>query len=323
MSAQSSPTPNRAGARARPDAEARRLRRAVRGALRRAERKRDRLDRDLAACDEAPRLRQEAELLKAALGDLPRGAEEVRVPDYYAGDPGAERTIRLDPARRPREAMARRFKRAAKLERGRPKIRREIERNAARCRDLRELFDAFEAWAAEAAQDDPPPAHLVDRARTLRVSGFGGVPDPAPRTGAARGERLRDVRTFHSRDQVPLLVGKSGPGNDRLTFRIARGNDWWFHLAPAAGSHVVARTGRDRDLSQETLLDAATLAVHYSKMRDAPRADVTYAQAKHVHRIKGAGPGKVRVDRPRTVHLRFEPERLARVLATAGRAQEA
>ena len=100
----------------------------------------------------------------------------------------------------------------------------------------------------------------------------------------------------------------------RPTFRIARGNDWWFHLGAAPGSHVVVRSPGGGALPQETLLDAAHLCVHFSKMRTAPKADVTYTQARHVRRIKGAPPGKVLVERSESLYLRLEPARLERLL---------
>jgi predicted ribosome quality control (RQC) complex YloA/Tae2 family protein len=62
------------------------------------------------------------------------------------------------------------------------------------------------------------------------------------------------------------------------------------------------------------MLDAATLAVYFSKMRTATQADVTFTNSKYIRRIKGAPPGKVRVERSKTIRVRIEPERLERLL---------
>ncbi len=71
-------------------------------------------------------------------------------------------------------------------------------------------------------------------------------------------------KTFVSRTGRAIWVGRSSSDNDVLTFRLARGNDLWFHAAGISGSHVVVRLGRDESPDQETLLDAATLAAHFS-----------------------------------------------------------
>jgi predicted ribosome quality control (RQC) complex YloA/Tae2 family protein len=109
-------------------------------------------------------------------------------------------------------------------------------------------------------------------------------------------------------------VGRSDAGNDHLTTRLARGNDLFFHLDGAPGSHVVLRTGGRTDPPSEALLDACELAVHFSKAKNASRADVHVVPIKNVRKPKGAKPGLVTVHGGRTVHLRRTPARLARLL---------
>ena len=71
-------------------------------------------------------------------------------------------------------------------------------------------------------------------------------------------------------------------------------------------------------LPQETLLDAAHLAVHFSRARNASRAEVHYTQAKHVQKSKGAPAGQVHLAQYKTLHLRLEAERLERLLRGGG-----
>ncbi len=109
-------------------------------------------------------------------------------------------------------------------------------------------------------------------------------------------------------------MGRSDEGNDLLSTRLARGKDLFFHLDAAPGSHVILRTeGRD-DPPSESLLDAAELAVHFSKARKAPQADVHIAPARMVRKPKGAKPGLVSVAGGRNLHLRRNEARLQRVL---------
>ena len=53
-------------------------------------------------------------------------------------------------------------------------------------------------------------------------------------------------------------------------------------------------------------------------MRTANAADVTYTPRKFVSKPRGAKPGLVSVHREKVLHLRREPDRLARLLMTVG-----
>jgi predicted ribosome quality control (RQC) complex YloA/Tae2 family protein len=62
------------------------------------------------------------------------------------------------------------------------------------------------------------------------------------------------------------------------------------------------------------VLDACELAVHFSKQREATRADVHVVPIANVRKPRGAKPGLVMVHGGKTVHLRRIPGRLERVL---------
>jgi predicted ribosome quality control (RQC) complex YloA/Tae2 family protein len=113
-----------------------------------------------------------------------------------------------------------------------------------------------------------------------------------------------------------IWVGRNDEGNDYLTTRLARGNDLFFHLEGWPGSHVILRTEGRTDPPPESVLDACELAVHFSKQAKANRADVHVAAVKDVKKPRGAKPGLVYVRRGKTVHLRRDPKRLERVLAS-------
>ena len=83
----------------------------------------------------------------------------------------------------------------------------------------------------------------------------------------------------------------------------------------APGSHVILRTEGREDPPSEALLDACELAVHFSKHRNATRADVHIVPIKNVRKPKGAKPGLVMVHGGRRLHLRRTPARLERLLA--------
>ncbi len=78
---------------------------------------------------------------------------------------------------------------------------------------------------------------------------------------------------------------------------------------------MVVRLEKGKGPDQETLLDAAHLAVHFSDARGEPQADVAYTRAKHVRKPKGSAPGAVTYSQERVILLRVEPRRTERLLA--------
>ena len=89
-----------------------------------------------------------------------------------------------------------------------------------------------------------------------------------------------------------MYVGKNNFQNDELTFKVATGNDWWFHAKQNAGSHVIVKT-EGKELPDRTFEEAARLAAYYSKSRDQEKAEIDYIQKKHIKKPNGAKPGFV------------------------------
>ena len=95
-------------------------------------------------------------------------------------------------------------------------------------------------------------------------------------------------RLFKSQHGEDIRVGKGGKDNHETTFRHARGNDYWLHVRDAPGAHVIVPCpGRGQEPHEETLRDAAALAVHYSRLRGETLVDVSYTQRKNIRPVKG------------------------------------
>ena len=269
---------DRARSRAAADLAAR-----VDTARRRLRRRIGAIERDLAACAAAPGLRREAELLAAHRHLLVPGMAEVRVPDLFA-EGAPERVIGLDPARSPEGNVRARFARARKAERGAGVLAERLE--AARA-----------ALARLDAGEVPPPR--------------------APRSRAPDAHHMKGVRRFRPEGGWEIWVGRGAAGNERLTFRLARGNDLWFHAREVSGAHVVLRLRGDAP--ERARREAALLAAHFSRLKQAGGGEVAWTEAKHVRRpgrTKGAAPGRVTVSRERVMAVRLDPDEVARLLLT-------
>lgn len=259
--------------------------------------------------ERAPELRLRADMLLAYGFAAGRGARSLTVP--HPEEPDRQWQIPLAPDKPIQDQADALYRRARKLEQAGPRAK---ERQAAAKQELAELetldpMDTAHGHDALLALRDelrdrglvqrPPSPPTVEKARLKK---------------ALRGESFR---VFRSIDGYTILVGRDNRQNDKLSIAVARGNDLWLHVGGGhAGSHVVVRVPKGKTASLDTLLDAGTLAVHFSKARGASRCDVTYTHAKNVRKSKGLAPGRVTVAHARTLVVDADAARLERILDT-------
>lgn len=280
------------------------LRRTLSRRIKRQRRLVGKVEADLERAGAAEALASQGELLKANLHRMHRGMDSIEVADlFHEGQP---LTIELDPSLSPTENLSKKFARARKGRRaaevaGRrlTEVRAELERLEAG----RELLDE----AAEGAELEELAAELG----LVRASGR-----LAGRPARRRGEpRRQPYRTFRDGQGRPMYVGKSAGDNDTLTVKIARPPDLWLHARGVKGSHVVVPLDKGEEVGTERLLDAATLAAHYSDERGNSPVEVIHTPRRYVQKRRGLGPGKVLLQQEKVLLLELEPERLRRLLA--------
>ena len=101
-----------------------------------------------------------------------------------------------------------------------------------------------------------------------------------------------------------ILVGKSGPQNDRLTFEVARKQDIWLHAQGVAGAHVILRVpDRNKKPPMRIIEQAAAIAAANSKALHSGTVPVVYTEVRHVQRIRKAAPGTVTLRNEKTLFV--------------------
>lgn len=106
-----------------------------------------------------------------------------------------------------------------------------------------------------------------------------------------------------------IVYGTSAAQNDRISTELAEPDDFWFHAAGYAGSHVIVRNPQKiRELPREVEKRAAEIAVANSKARTARgKIDVHVAFARDVKKPKNFPPGKVLLNSHRSLKV-YAPE---------------
>jgi predicted ribosome quality control (RQC) complex YloA/Tae2 family protein len=301
------------------EALARRLGQALQKEADSLDRKAFNMLQDLGEAVKAEEYRQKGELLKLALHSIRTGDESVTVTDYPSGEPVV---IALNPRLSAAENLAAYFKRYQKELRGAGALSEQLQIVRKAQEELAGLSRRLDVLLKSAGHDlealrelaaEPRVRKLLSRHLPERKHPALRPQQPSP-GGKEIPARLRPKR-YRTEQGLEIWVGRNDEGNDYLTTRLARGNDLFFHLEGYPGSHVILRTEGRSDPPSQAVLDACELAVHFSQLKSARRADVHVAPVKAVRKPKGAKPGLVQVMRGKTIHLRRDPKRLESILA--------
>lgn len=266
------------------------------------------IESDLERIDDAEQYRRHGELLQSAYGDVDPGQDSVAVPDFYQdGMPEVE--IPLDPAKDLQQNIDDYFHEYRRLTEARDKVEKRL------------LESIEQRDRIERARRELEDVEGIEDLRTFRTElqneGILSKPPADDDRVRRRDEKgLPPYREFHATSGSRILVGRNAKKNDELTTTVARGRDMWLHARNFPGAHVVLRMRKDEELKSEDLIDAATLAAHFSEGRRDTTVDITYTEAKYIRKPKGAPPGSVSVGGGSTITVRLEDERLQRLLDT-------
>ena len=109
-----------------------------------------------------------------------------------------------------------------------------------------------------------------------------------------------------------VLVGRTDADNDRLSLKVARPDDWWFHVRGMPGSHVILRCPPGEEADRDTLKRAAAIAAYHSKAKAGGIVAVSCTRARYVTKPRGAEVGTVQIRKE--IVLKVRPERGGRCL---------
>lgn len=243
---------------------------------------------DLEKCRDRENLRIWGELIKANLHSIPNGANFAEVPNYYDVELKNIR-IPLNPALSPAANANKYFKDYKKSYTAEETLLKLTEsdrleliyfesvlESISRCRDLSDIAEIREELA---------DAGYIKQTQTRK-----------------KQKPQNEFKEFTSSEGYRILVGKNNRQNDYLTTVLANKNDLWFHAKNIPGSHVIVFCDGNH-VSDETVLQAATLAALNSKASASSQVPVDYTPVKFVKKPNGAKPGMVIYTTNKTVYI--------------------
>lgn len=252
------------------------LRRIATTALDRSRKKYDLQKRQLKDTSKRDKYKVYGELIHAYGYGVEEGAKSFEALNYYTNE---MMTVPLDPTLSTQENAQKYFDKYGKLKRTYEALSELIQETEAEIQQLESICTFMDMALSE--------EDLVQVKEELTDAGY------IRRKYTGKKVKITS-RPFHyvSSDGYDMYVGKNNFQNDELTFKVAAGNDWWFHAKGAPGSHVIVKTGGD-ELPDRTFEEAARLAAYYSKNRGAEKVEIDYIEKKHVKKPNGSKPGFV------------------------------
>ncbi|MDR0442876.1 MAG: NFACT family protein [Treponema sp.] len=266
------------------DALREQARRSCEGSMGRISAALARLREKEASFTDAGRLKTYGDLILSNIGAIKPGDKWLETEDA-----GEAIRIELDPRAGAAAQAEKYYEQYRKAKTGLAELRQEIVDGE---RELKELNGKLERLLAE--------TNPLVLAKLLKTSA------PAART---KKEKARPGLSFRRGDWL-IIVGRDASENDELLRRHVKGNDLWLHARDYHGSYVFIKQRSGKTVPLEILLDAATLAIFYSKGRNNGKGDLFYTQVKYLRRAKNGPKGLVIPTQEKNLHVKVDDKRL-------------
>lgn len=222
-------------------------------------------------------------------------ATSMKAVDYNTDE---EITIPLDPTMSAIENGKKYFNKYAKLKRTEEALADIVEQTKAEIEHLESIQTALEIVSDQ--------ADIAEIRKEMADSGYirSRYVQSNKKNNSKGGKKAKEKSLkssplhYVSSDGFDIYVGKNNYQNEYISFKLAEGNDWWFHAKKIPGSHVIVKS-KGMEVPDSTFEEAAALAAYYSKAHSQAgsnsqaRVEIDYIQKKFLKKTPGGKPGFV------------------------------
>ena len=221
---------------------------------------------------------QIADILMANLHQIPVGATEAELYNFYHDQPVK---IKLNRQLSPQKNAERYYRKAKNQKIEVAQLRQNIEKKEAQLLDT-EVHLAY----LEPLEDLTAIQQYAEEHRLTNK--------------ATDTEKRFPFREFNL-DGYTVWVGKSAKNNDELIRNYAHKDDLWLHAKDVTGSHVIIKQQGNQPPPPYVVEQAAQIAAYFSKRKSDSLCPVMVTPRKYVRKSKNLPPGAVMVDREQVV----------------------
>ena len=237
-------------------------------------------EKELKECDNKETLKLYGELLKAYSYEIKAG-KEAKVLNYYTNE---EIVIPLDEKKNAIDNSIAYFNEYSKLKRREEKLNSLMEETKTETEYLEEM--------------------LLYISISESYADINEIRDELSEKGYIKKNKKKGLKTTSSykhylyKDNYHIYVGKNNIQNEKLSFKVALGNDWWFHAKGVPGSHVIVKSEKDNpseewDMPDEVFNLAGAIALINSKHKDLAKGEIDYTRKKHLKKPSEGERGMV------------------------------
>jgi predicted ribosome quality control (RQC) complex YloA/Tae2 family protein len=221
---------------------------------------------------------QMADILMANLHQIPEGATEVELFDFYHNE---TTKIKLNRELSPQKNAERYYRKAKNQKIEVAQLQKNITGKEEQLQQLQAHLDYF--WKTDDLRE---VQQYADEHQLLDTK--------------ADTETNFPFRSFNL-DGYVVWVGKSAKNNDELIRNYAHKDDLWLHAKDVSGSHVIIKQKGNQSPPPYIIEQAAQIAAYYSKRKTDSLCPVIVTPRKYVRKSKNMPPGAVLVDREEVV----------------------
>ena len=259
--------------------------------------------KELTATLDRERLRQLGDIVTANLHAITRGQTSLQAQDFYDPDM-AEITIPLSPLLSPQQNAAKFYKDYTRAKTAEKMLTEQIRLGE---QELEYLISVLEELSRAETEKD------VSEIRAELIA--GGYVRNTDKRKPLKTAPTRPME-FCSSEGFPIRVGRNNRQNDELTLKQSQKGDLWLHVQKLPGSHVVIQCA-GQEPGDDTITEAAQLAVWFSQARNSHQVPVDVTPVKQIKKPVGAKPGMVIYHQYRTVYVTAEEDIVTRLKGEA------
>ena len=238
-------------------------------------------EKELTECENKDTLKKYGELLKAYCHSLSQG-KEAKVLDYYTNE---EIVIPLNENKSIIANSNKYFNDYSKAKRREEKLNELLLSTREETEYLKEML-LYISISENSSDLNQIRSELYDKGYLHK------------NVNPKEKKKKSGIKHYIYDNNYHIYVGKNNIQNEEVTFKIATGNDWWFHAKGIAGSHVIVKSVKDNDATEwdmpnEVFELCAAIAGVNSSHNGLSKVEVDYTRKKHIKKPAEGDKGKV------------------------------
>lgn len=230
-------------------------------------------------------------LLQANLYNVKKGMSSITVTNFLGNN--EELTISLNPELDPSKNLKQIFTKGKKASNALIEVQKQIDKVTSEISYLEDIQSMIEFSTATELEEIKLDLFSNSEQYKNKVKKL------------TKKNKKLEIQHFTFQD-VTIYIGKNNLQNDYLTNKLARNNDYWFHVKDSSGAHVIVSVpgnASDYQMNEETIRLAANLSAYYSKYSSSSSVPVDYTKVKYLKKIPGMKGYHVTYTNQKTIYI--------------------